>query len=408
MQRTFQCLLILVAVCLAVGPVVAADKPPIKIASDIPLTGPYAADGAVMKQCLDMAVDEYNANGGVLGRKVEIVYGDVGALEPEKVKAVGERLIAEKPDAVITGYDDVGLLTFGETNIPYFHSNGMSYIHDMFAKDPKKYSNVFDYGVTELEYALSAYDDFIRTAPGNMGWTPPNKKIAILALDFPYCTPAAKRLTEMVEKDGYKVVLNETLQFGQPEYGPILSKIEMQEPAFIAIFHAMPDDTANIMKQFVDYFGDDGLNALVWAQYAPSMPDFISLAGKAADGLAFSAGLMGQTPEGKDYGVRFKKRYGMEVPGPYAQYPRIAFDIWAAAVERAGCSDCYDKVNNEIRKISYKSMEGWVIEFAENNAAKYGKDFFIFDVIQYQNGKQVIITPAARATGKLIKPPWMK
>jgi len=259
-----------------------------------------------------------------------------------------------------------------------------------------------------LEYALSAYDDFIRKAPASLGWNPPNKKIAILALDFPYCTPAAQRLTEIAEKDGYKVVINEKLQFGQPEYGPIFSKIEMQEPAYIAIFHALPDDTANIMKQFMDYFGDDGINALVWAQYAPSMPDFIGLAGKAADGLAFSAGLMGQTPEGKDYGARFKKRYGMEVPGPFAQYPRIAFDLWAAAVERAGCADCFDKVNDEIRKSSYTSMEGWVIEFGKNNAAKYGKDYFIFDVIQYQDGKQVIVEPAARATGKLSKPPWMK
>jgi len=183
MQKSFQCLLVLVAICLFIGPVGAADKP-IKIASDIPLTGPYAADGAVMKQCLDMAVDEYNAKGGILGRKVEIVYGDVGALEPEKVKAVGERLIAGKPDVVITGYDDVGLLTFGETNIPYFHANGMSYIHDMFAKDPGKYSNVYDYGVTELEYALSAYDDFIRTAPAKLGWNPPTKKLQFWHLIF--------------------------------------------------------------------------------------------------------------------------------------------------------------------------------------------------------------------------------
>jgi branched-chain amino acid transport system substrate-binding protein len=408
MQRAFKCVLILVVICLAVGPAVAADKPPIKIASDIPLTGPYAADGAVMKQCLDMAVDEYNAKGGILGRKLEIVYGDVAALEPEKVKAVGERLLAGKPDVVITGYDDVGILTFGETNIPYFHSNGMSFLNDMVAKEPQKYSNVFNYGVVELDYATSAYEDFILKAPKSMGWTPPNKKIAILALDFPYCTPGAQKLTEMAEKEGYKIVLNEKVQFGQPEYGPIFSKIEMQEPAFIAVFHAMPDDTANIMKQFMDYFGDDGLNALIWMQYAPSMPDFIGLAGKAADGMVFSAGLVGQTPEGKDYGARFKKRYGMEVPGPYAQLPRWPVDIWAAAVERAGCVDCYDKVNDEIRKTSYKTMEGWTVAFDKNNAAKYGKEFFIFDMIQYQNGKQEIITPAKRATAKMTKPPWIK
>ena len=326
----------------------------------------------------------------------------------KKIKAVGERLIAGKPDVVITGYDDAGILTFGETNIPYFHSNGMSYIDDMFAKDPKKYSNVWNYGVVELDYADSAFNDFIKAAPKSMGWKPPNKKIAILAVDYPYCTPAAARLTEIVEKNGYEVVVNEKLQFGQAEYGPILSKIEMQEPAFITIFMVTPDDGANVMKQFGDYFGDDGLNALVWMQYVPSMPDFVSLAGKAADGLVYAAGLMGQTLEGKDYNARFKKRYGMDVPGPYAQYPRIAFDIWAEAVERAGCADCFDKVNAEIRKTSHKSMEGWVIEFDDVNAAKYGPGYFVFDTIQFQGDKQFIASPAGRATGKMTKPPWMK
>jgi hypothetical protein len=98
----------------------------------------------------------------------------------------------------------------------------------------------------------------------------------------------------------------------------------------------------------------------------------------------------------------------MELPGPFAQYTRIAFDIWAAAVERAGCVDCYDKVNNEIRKTSHKSMEGWLFEFDENNGLKYGKGYFVYDMIQYQMGKQVIIAPPARANGKLAKPPWIK
>ncbi len=408
MQKTFQFIFVLITICLIAGPVTAADKP-IKIASDLPLTGPYAADGAVMKQCLDMAVAEYNAKGGLLGRKLEIVYGDVVALEPERVKAVGERLIAGKPDVIITGYDDVGLLTFGETNIPYFHSNGMSFNNDLVAKNPEKYSNVFNYGMTELDYADSAYDDFIGKVPQGLGWTPPNKKIAILAVDFPYCVPAAKRLTKMVEKNGYTVVVNETLQFAQPEYGPILSKIESHEPAFIMVFHGAPDDTARVMIQFADYFQDDGLNSLVWMQYAPSMPDFIGLAGEAAEGLFFAAALMGLTPEGADYGVRFKKRFGMDLPGLYGQYPREAFDLWAAAVERAGCADCYDKVADEVRKATHTGLEGWKLKFNEkNNGVIYGKGYIVFDTIQYQDGKQVVVNPSERANAKERMPPWVK
>src|SRR5512137_2207595 len=67
----------------------------IKIGAPMPMTGPYASDGQQMQMALQMAVDEINAKGGVLGRQLELIPGDVGALEAEKIKAVGERLLSE-------------------------------------------------------------------------------------------------------------------------------------------------------------------------------------------------------------------------------------------------------------------------------------------------------------------------
>ena len=65
---------------------------------------------------------------GVLGHPVELKFGDVGGLEAEKIKAIGERLIGAGVNAVITGYDDGGVDTkvFGAFNIPYLHGNAMT------------------------------------------------------------------------------------------------------------------------------------------------------------------------------------------------------------------------------------------------------------------------------------------
>ena len=57
-----------------VSPSLSAE--PIKIGAPLPLTGDYAADGEHMLMGFEMAVDDLNASGGLLGQKVELVTFD--------------------------------------------------------------------------------------------------------------------------------------------------------------------------------------------------------------------------------------------------------------------------------------------------------------------------------------------
>jgi len=54
----------------------AQSKDPIRIGFPAPLTGPFSAIAADMKQGAELAVDELNAKGGILGRKVEVLIRD--------------------------------------------------------------------------------------------------------------------------------------------------------------------------------------------------------------------------------------------------------------------------------------------------------------------------------------------
>jgi branched-chain amino acid transport system substrate-binding protein len=118
-----------------------------------------------------------------------------------------------------------------------------------------------------------------------MGWTPPNKKIAIIKVDYAYNVMPADEFAKRVEQDGYEIVINETTQFGVAEWGPILSRIESAHPAYVTFWNLDPTDAARFIKQFSDRFGEDGIDALVYMQYTPSIPEFLQLAGKSADGL---------------------------------------------------------------------------------------------------------------------------
>ncbi len=70
---------LLAGASLAVPAVRAAD--PLKVAVMIPLSGPAALFGPSSRSCAELAADEINSRGGILGRPVELLFGD-GGLPP--------------------------------------------------------------------------------------------------------------------------------------------------------------------------------------------------------------------------------------------------------------------------------------------------------------------------------------
>ncbi|MFH1136593.1 MAG: ABC transporter substrate-binding protein [Pseudomonadota bacterium] len=391
------------------GAAAAADQKPILVGCPLPLTGPYASDGEQMKMALELAAAEKNQAGGLLGRKVELTFGDVGGLEAEKIKAVGERLIGAGVNAVITGYDDGGVDTkvFGEYDVPYLHGNAMTLCTAPVAENLDKYWNVFQYTYNDKAYGVDAAK-YLFEIPQEMGWTPPNKKIAIIKVDYSYNIMPADEFAKLAESRGYEVVLNETVPFGVAEWGPILSNIENKEPSFITFWHLDPTDAARFMTQFHERFGEDGINALVYMQYTPSIPEFLKLAGPAAEGLIWVGGKYGFGPKFEEYKKRWKAKFGTDPAGLYAEATRDAFDIWAAAVEKAGCVDCYKKVAENIRETTYDGLAAAYKFDPRDQSIIQSDDYMPLVWNQIWDGRNVLTGGPKYKTAQYRKPPWIK
>jgi len=387
----------------------ALAEKPILIGAPMPLTGPYASDGEQMKMALEMAVEEQNAAGGLLGRKLEIKFGDVGGLEPEKIKAVGERLIGAGVDVVITGYDDGGVDTkvFGQYDVPYLHGNAMALCTQPVAENPEKYWNCFQYIWNDVGYGVDGAQ-YLFDVPKEMGWTPPNKNIAVVKVDYAYNIMAADEFVRRVEKKGYKVVVNETTQFGVAEWGPILSKIESAKPSYVTFWNLDPTDAARFMKQFVERFGRTGLNAIVYMQYTPSIPEFHNLAGAAAEGLIWVAGSYEVGPKYEEYKKRWVARYGKEPAGMQAVGPRDAFGIWIQAVQRAGCVDCYREICRLMRESPYDGIIGNYVFFPQDQSTIPGEYLMPYLWNQIWGGKNIPTGPKRFKKADYRKPPWIK
>src|SRR6201987_1097377 len=96
---------IAIAVCLlTLGPAVAPPSDPIKIGFSMALTGSVAQNGKQLIIALELWRDDVNANGGLLGRPVELVYYDDQS-NPTNVPGIYTKLITvDKVDLLLGPY----------------------------------------------------------------------------------------------------------------------------------------------------------------------------------------------------------------------------------------------------------------------------------------------------------------
>ena len=103
MRRLAVSLFALVLVALGIHPATPQSKEPVKIGLAAAVSGGSAASGEAIKRGLQIAMDEINAHGGVLGgRKLELVVRDDEG-NPAKGVTIARELVEREKAATIFG-----------------------------------------------------------------------------------------------------------------------------------------------------------------------------------------------------------------------------------------------------------------------------------------------------------------
>src|SRR5262245_3495574 len=100
--RGVSSLVALLVSLLAAGTVGSADKKPIVIAVPVGLSGVNSVVAPAVVQSGELAAEEINAKGGVLGRKLEVIPLDDESGPSGAVKAFNTAIRQHKADAIIT------------------------------------------------------------------------------------------------------------------------------------------------------------------------------------------------------------------------------------------------------------------------------------------------------------------
>lgn len=391
----------------------SADFGKIKIGAALPVTGFLAGDGQEMQRGLEMAIEEAKAAGWV-GGDIELVVVDTEEMGPERIITAFRRLIdQEQVDAIILGYA-VGTGPeydiVAEAGIPYMHVSTYEATAKLVRENREKFWMVFQGDPTEVWYG-TGLPGFFQTLIDNKQWTPENNKAFIITSDNPYGILIADLFTEGIEPLGWEIAGREQVVTPVSDWGSVLSKIRDLQPSIIVNTNYTPSDLATFTKGIVE----DPPPALLYEQYGPSIPEYLELAGSAANGVIWST-VIGVLPDeiGNDFRQRYEDRFGEQPGFSNAGSEFDMVNIYLKAVALAGGPKDRRKVCDNIAAMIHRGVCG-TYRFmpddltvppypAEFNDPSIAMPHLYF---QIQDEQHRVIGPAPYIQAEFQLPPWL-
>jgi branched-chain amino acid transport system substrate-binding protein len=375
-----------------------------------PLTGAAAADGKAMQTGAQLAIDELNAAGGVKGHKVKLKTIDVKDQTSAAVSAAVTTLAADSSVvAAMTGYastTNFEIDSFAQAGIPYLIAGNSAQTQALIEKNPSKYPGIWS--------IAPSYDGYNTDLPNLVEkWNTDgtfklrNRKAYIISSDNAYSNAIAAGLKTNLTAKNWQVTGPDTVPFGAvDDWTTQISKIRALDPSLVI---NLDYQVANAAK-FLTQFRQNPTQSLVFEQYAPSVPEFVTLAGSNADGVLYNLPIapIQKAKATQDLIKKYTAKYG-SAPANYAFDDYEEVRMWAEAADKVGDPTQKDKVGAAIGTLDDKDTTLGRIHFDQKtHLAVSGDDGVPFTNYQIQNGKRVTITPDAYADGKFQTPSWIR
>jgi branched-chain amino acid transport system substrate-binding protein len=269
--------LAVVMLALAVVPAGAQAPQPIRVGFSSAMSGPSAITGEGVMWGATMAVDEVNAKGGIMGRKVEVYFGDNKGTPGEAVSAVRKLVDVDKVD-VIVGQTHSGaclgsMPIIKELQVPQVtESCSNPKIREMSGKGGNEWQ--FRVNIDDLMMA-NAFAKYIAKNA---------KTVSIVAQNDDFGRGAATAYDAAFKKSGVKLVSTEFFDRGQSDYRPLLTRLKRSNPESLLMVML-----ANEGSVFMRQYRELGLNQKIYARGSLATAEFL---GQVKDNPSIGDGIV--------------------------------------------------------------------------------------------------------------------
>lgn len=318
-----------------------------KIGAIFDLTGGLNIYGIQQNNALNLAVEDINAKGGVLGEPIEVVSYDAQSELSKYTQYANTSILRDKISVMFAGLTSSSREAirpiFRKANIPYFYSS----LYEGGACDKQTFvtgSSSSQQMSILIDWAIKKY----------------GPKIFVMAPDYNFGTISTHWVHKYAAKSGGEVVDFDYLPLTVTDYSTTLQKIQKSKPDFVVALPVGANQTG-----FLEQFAAAGLKetiGLVSTNYGSGNQQVV-VSPKAGKGLIANQGYFMQVDNAANakFVEMWTAKYGDETPivsGAVDVWNAV--HIWALAADKAGTADA-DKVIASLESgINFEAPNGTV------------------------------------------------
>jgi branched-chain amino acid transport system substrate-binding protein len=321
----------------------AGQKKPLVIGLTMDASGQYAASGNEERLGAMMAIKEFNAKGGVLGRQIEALHIDTETT-PATGSRVAERMITRNEAAFLIGAVHSGVANAisqvaQKYGCVYLNTNSSSPTES--GKDCHRVKFVWDGNGTNFAHAI------VKNALKVNG-----NRWLLLTNDYVWGHNTAKAMRTLVEANGGKIVDELLVPQNTRDFASYLLKVQQVKPDVVAT--AVGGDDIKALRQQVVQLKMNQRPA--WINNQQDWPDVYGLGPDAIFGVFGTTWYYRlDLPGVREFVAAYQKAY----PGVQIQVPgNVYYNGYVATRELLRCVEEAGSTNNiaVIKKLEGRKM----------------------------------------------------
>lgn len=310
------------------------------------LSGTMAMSEVSVKDAELMAIEEINAKGGVLGKKIEPVIEDGASDAPTFAEKAKKLLQKDKVATIFGGWTSASR----KAMLPVVEQNKGLLWYPVQYEGMEASPNIFYSGAAPNQQIVPAVDWLLE----NKG-----KKVFLLGSDYVFPRTANKIIKAQVSAKGGTVTDEEYTPLGHTDYSTVINKIKTSKPD--VILNTLNGDS-NVA--FFKQLKAAGLTSKDLTVMSFSVAEE-EVRGIGADNLAghlvsWNYYQTTDTSQNKEFVKNYKAKYGENrVTDDPIEAGYVQVYLWAKAVEKAQSTDV-DKVKAAAKDLEFDAPEGKV------------------------------------------------
>ncbi len=358
------------------------------------LTGAAAAFGQAHKNGYTVAVEDLNAKGGVMGKKIELVYYDDQSRPDQAVQGVNKLVDQDHVPIILGAYSSENTRAI----VPAITQKQVPLVMPTATAD-----NVMTTGSQWAFRVCAGSGAYATTTIDFLKAMNAPKTVAVVYENTNFGQANGQAMEKESKANGFQVVDMEAYQASSPDYKAMLQRVKAKNPAVI-YFASYLLDATTLMRQSAEvslnpqYYTSAGTGFA-----AAEFPTKDKGAGPYAE-YTFSVSQWLPTAQwkgSKDFDEKFKKLTGSH-PAYHAMEAYATLLVAAAAINKANSAQPA-AIRDSLKTIDLPDTPFGPIKFDE-----HGQNHHPVLITQILGGEYKVVYPANAAEAKAVipTPPW--